>query len=56
MDATSSVVARPKVDHVGLMFMSSLIVISSALAGLFAGVVHTFGPGNAVPRVFSLIS
>lgn len=56
MDATSSVVARPKVDHVGLMFMSSLIVISSALVGLFVGVVHVFGPVNAVPRMFHLLS
>ena len=56
MDATSSIVARPKVDHVGLMFMSALIVVLSALAGLFAGVVHIFGPGNAVPRMMHFIS
>ena len=56
MDATSSVVARPRVDHVGLLFMSLLIVVTSALVGLFAGVVHTFGPGNAVPRMFHLLS
>lgn len=53
---TTSIVARPKVDHTGLMFMSSLIVISSALAGFFAGVVHVFGPVNAVPRTLHLLS